>query len=490
LPYCDPHRLVILERTDSGQTGHAFSARLLYAVRGLATSLEQIAGFQYESFNLAGGGEPDRLQGMLVTANLFATIGIEAQIGRTFQRGDELSDAPRVVVLSYGLWARKFASDPKMIGRTLRFGREQYRVVGVMPPSFHFDRGEGLPEPGFDFSPHTELWAPLQLPATDGRNYLITIARLRAGTGLRQAQAEMGIVTRRVEREMSDAPPALSLSLTRLDDLAVRDVSPPLLLLFGAVGLLLSLACANVANLMLLRAASRRMEFAIRASLGAGRWRLARQWMTECSLYALGGGGLGLLLAVAILRVTLRAYPGVLLRAHNTRLHWPVALFCLLLSLAAGIGFGLALLRATLRAQASAAVRQGRSGPGREGRALRQWLVGAEVALAFVLLAGAGLLVRSFLNLLAVDPGFHPDRVLTTQIDLPPAKYPDGAKMIAFFRSVVGQLRQQPQVDAAGLITILPMGGLDRDGPGFVISGRSGPDSAIPPAITMPLVSP
>ncbi len=489
LPYRDPGRLAMLTRTDRDQTGGAFSEWLLHAVRGRATSLEQIAGFQYESFNLAGGGEPERLQGMVVTANLFAALGVDAQFGRTFREGEDQPGSPHVAVLSHGLWARKFGSDPKMIGQTLRLGGEEYRVIGVMPESFRFDRGEGLPEPGFDFSSRTELWTPLRWPATNRNNYLIAIARLRQGIGLRQAQAEMDIVSYRVETEMSQAPRGVTLSLARLEDLVVRDVRSSLLVLLCAVGLLLLIACANVANLLLLRAALRKAEFSIRASLGAGQWRLARQWMTECLVYAFSGGAIGLLLADAILSALLRAYPESLLRTETIGIHWPAAVFCFLLCVVTGIGLGFAPLGTTLRSSLNTTVKQGRGGCGREGRALRQWLIGTEVALSFVLLAGAGLLFRSFLNLLAIDPGFDPDRVLTTQIDLPPAEYTDGPKMIAFFRRVLSQLENQPQVDAAGAVTILPMGGLDRDGPGFTILGRSGDNKQIPPELTMPLVS-
>jgi putative ABC transport system permease protein len=490
LPYRAPAGLVLVARTDRDQTGHAFSMALLDAVRQRASAIQSLAGFQYESFNLTHAAEPERLSGMVVTANLFSTLGVEAQLGRTFVLGEDQPGRPRLVILSHGLWTRRFASDPQIVGRSLLLNGQNYRVVGVMPASFRFDRGEGLPG-GFDFSPEVELWAPLQIPASDRGNYLLAVARMRSGLTLSLAQAQMNIVAQQLERERADSPRGLALSLAPLDAEAVQQVRSPLLILLGAVGLLLLIACANVANLLLSQAAARKAEFSIRASLGAGRFRLARQLITEYSLYALVAGVVGLTAAIWALKLCLRAYPAGLVRADNVGITWHAAIFCFVLSLCIGAVFGLLPLRTTLRVDLNTALKQGRSsGGGREGRVVRQWLVGVEVALAFVLLAGAGLLVRSFVNLLSIDPGFQPGRVLTAQIDLPEAKYPNGPAMVTFFRHVLDDLKARPEVEAAGLVTILPLGGLDRDGPGFNIVGRPRSEGFdIPPSVTMPLVS-
>jgi predicted permease len=489
LPYRDPARLVLVSRSDRNQTGHAFSMALLHAVRERASAIQSLAGFQYASFNLTNADEPERVQGMVVTANLFSTLGVEAQLGRAFAPGEDEPGQPHVVVLGHRLWTRRFASDPGMVGRFVELSGESYRVIGVMPASFRFDRGEGLPS-GFDFSPDTELWVPLQIPRTDRGNYLIAIAGVGSGLSLSQAQVQMDVVAGQLERERSDSPRGLVLSLTRLADEAVQEVRAPLLILLGAVGLLLLTACANVANLLLSRAAARTAEFSIRASLGAGRIWLARQLVTEYSVYALAAGAIGLVSATWALNLCLRSYPVGLLRINHVGINWPAAIYCCLLSICSGVVFGLVPLFNTLRMDLNSGLKQGRSGGGgREGWAARQWLVGAEVALAFVLLVGAGLLVRSFLNLLAVDPGFEPGRVTTAQIDLPETKYRDGPSMVTFFRSVLHGLRARPEVEAAGAVTILPLGGLDRDGPGFNIVGRSGSAGfEIPPSVTMPLV--
>lgn len=490
LPYREPARLVLVARTDHDQTGHAFSMALLHSVRERAPALQSLAGFQYESFNWTHAGAPERVSGMVVTANLFSTLGVEAQLGRAFVFGEDESGRPRVVVLSHDLWTRRFASDPKIVGRSVVLNGQSYSVVGVMPASFLFDRGEGLPG-GFDFSPEVELWVPFQIPATDRANYLLTVARIRSGLTFSQAQAQMEIVARQIERERVGSPRGLALSLARLDTEAVQQVRSPLLILLGAVGLLLLIACANVANLLLSRATARKAEFSIRASLGAGRFRLGRQLITESSVYALAAGVIGLIVASWALNICLRGYPAGMLRVDKVTITWQAAIFCCLLSLGTGVVFGLVPLLTTFRMDLNTAIKQGRSsGGGREGRIVRQWLVAAEVALAFVLLVGAGLLARSFLNLLAIDPGFQPGRVLTAQIDLPETRYPDGPTMVTFFRRVLGDLRARPEVEAAGVVTILPLGGLDRDGPGFKILGRSGSVGFdIPPSVTMPLIS-
>jgi putative ABC transport system permease protein len=490
LPYREPARLVLVARSDRDQTGHAFSMALLNAVRERASAIQSLAGFQYESFNLTNAAEPERLSGMVVTSNLFSTLGVEAQLGRTFVAGEEQPGQPRLAILSHGLWARRFASDPQIVGRSVLLDGHNHTVVGVMPASFRFDRGEGLPG-GFDFSPEVELWAPLQIPASDRSNYLIAIARMRSGLTLSAAQAQMDIVAQQLNRDRADSPRGLALSLARLDVEAVQQVRAPLLILLSAVCLLLLIACANVANLLLCQAATRKSEFSIRASLGAGSQRLARQLITEYSAYALVAGVIGLAVATWALNICLRGYPAGLLRVDKASINWRAAILCFLLSLSAGVVFGLVPLFTTSRVDLNTALKQGRSsGGGREGRAIRQWLVGVEVALAFVLLAGAGLLVRSFVNLLSIDPGFQPGRVLTAQIDLPEAKYPNGPAMVTFFRHVLKDLRGRPEIDAAGLVTILPLGGLDRDGPGFNIVGRSGSAGFdIPPSVIMPLIS-
>jgi putative ABC transport system permease protein len=490
LPYRAPTELVLLARTDRDQTGHAFSMALLDAVRQRASAIQSLAGFQYESFNLTHAGEPERLSGMVVTANLFSTLGVAAQLGRTFDLGEDQPGRPRIVILSHGLWTRRFVSDLRIVGRSLLLNGQSYRVVGVMPASFRFDRGEGLPG-GFDFSPEVELWAPLQIPPSDRGNYLLAVARMRSGLTLSLAQAQMNIVAQQIERARADSPRGLALSLARLDAETVQQVRSPLLILLGAVGLLLLIACANVANLLLSQVATRKAEFSIRASLGAGRFRLARQLIAEYSVYALGAGAVGLAAAAWTLKLCFRGYPAGLLRADDTSINWHAAIFCFVLSLCIGAVLGLLPLATMRRVDLNTALKQGRSsGGGREGRVIRQGLVGVEVTLAFVLLAGAGLLVRSFVNLLSIDPGFQPGRVLTAQIDLPEAKYPDGPAMVTFFRQVLGDLRSRPEVEAAALVTILPLCGLDRDGPGFNIVGRPGSAGFdIPPSVTMPLVS-
>jgi putative ABC transport system permease protein len=407
--------------------------------------------------NLTGVGEPVRLQGARVTGRLFATLEVPALLGRTIQPGEDSAGRNHVVVLSYGLWQRLFGGERSVVGRTLSLNGESYEVIGVMPPEFRdfFNRS-------------VEIWTPLVFTPdqfVDGNRtteFLNLTARIKDGVPAAQAGSEMKALAEQLKRQYPDNyPPDWSLIVTPLSQQATGNIRPALLVLLGAVGFVLLIACANVANLLLARAAVRNKEIAVRTALGATRERLIRQLLTESVLLALGGGALGLGLAFWGLRAVLAVNAANLPRADEIGIDLPVAGFTLVVSLVTGLLFGLAPALQLSRVDLHGALKEGGRGAAgdRGGQAVRRSLVVAEVALALTLLTGAGLLVKSFARLQGVDPGFAADHLLTFNLALPAAKYPADTQQIAFFDQVLPALATIPGVRAVGATSTLPFGG-------------------------------
>jgi putative ABC transport system permease protein len=394
-------------------------------------------------------------------------------------KGDE---PVRIAVLSHGLWQRRYGRSSEVIGRILRLNGNDYSVIGVMPPDFKWFIKEfsttGKP---------AELWVPLALPErlrdrNESGRWLQGVARLAPGVSGEKAQAEMDTITARLEVQHASFNKGWGATLVPLRDQLAGEVKPALLVLLGAVGFVLLIACVNVANLLLARAAGRHKEIAIRSAIGAGRRRIVRQLLTESLLLALLGGGLGLLLSRWCVETLVALSPANLIGAGEVGVDLPVLIFTLIISLLTGIVFGLAPALEASRVDLGESLKEtsrGNAGSSR-GRRLRDALVVAEVGLALVLLVGAGLMVRSFQRLQAVDPGFEASNLLTLRVLLPSATYSEDAKVIAFFRQAVANFRTLPGVRSASAVSALPFADIGSS-TGFTIAGRPAP----PPGATL-----
>jgi putative ABC transport system permease protein len=459
LRYREPERLVEITSAfpNLGFDEFWISAPEYLELREWATSYEEVGAYVTTTENVAGGDEPLRATTAYLTASLFRALGVPAARGRAFTDEEDGPGADPVVVLSDALWRRAFGADPELLGETIEVDGERRTVVGVMPPGFDVaDAG-------------VEVWLPLALDPADpggrGSHYLTLIGRLAPGVSEAAARHELAALIERWEREFPDShrpnPEGHPFGLEALKEDLIGEARPAMLLLFGAVGLVLLIACVNVANLLLARAEGRQREIAVRTALGAGRGRLARQFLTESLLLALTGGALGLGLAVAGVRALLAAFPGAVPRAAEIGVDLRVLAFTFAASIAAGLLFGVApALAGPLggrgRAFATALKAGGRTSAGRGRLLFRALLVGAEVAAATVAVLCAGLLMRSFGELLAVDPGFEPRGVLTLQLELPASAYPEPRQVTAFYDRLLGEVERLPGVESAAAMTGLP----------------------------------
>ncbi|HEV7890005.1 MAG TPA: ABC transporter permease [Pyrinomonadaceae bacterium] len=474
LAYKDPQQLVLLQHNYKKLDLKATVAAAGYAYyRDNAKSFSEVAAFNGFSANLTGEGEPERLAGMYVTANIFPALGAQAAQGRTLLAEENETGRNKVVVLSDGFWRRRFAGLP-VVGKNVTLNGEPYTVVGVMPPTFNLGSEFG----GGGQTP--DLWAPMtfrpeQLAAATGwgSEYLNVVARMKPGVSIEQAQAEMDTIAAIVGKEFLEMDEgSWGLLLTPLDEFVVGRIRTALWILLGAVLFVLLIACANVANLMLARSAVRQKEIAVRAALGASRWRVVRQLLTESVLLSLVGGGLGLLIAMWGVDLLLKLNGTRIPRAAEIGLDSRVMLFTLGVSVLTGIVFGLAPAFQTSDVNLHDTLKEGgRSGKTAVRRGVRNALVIAEMSFAVILLVGAGLLVRSFVELQQVSPGFEPRGVLAMTITLPANKYADQQQRALFDRQVLEQVRGLPGVKNAATVTTLPMSGWNQSG-SFDIDGK------------------
>jgi putative ABC transport system permease protein len=459
LPYPESDRIVsVWQRDRDGKEDNTGYATFL-DVQRMATSFSGIAVSGSWQPTLQGRGEPERLNGQRVTGDFLRVYGISPLLGRDFTAAEQVRPQHRVVLLSYALWRRRFSADSGIVGHPVTFDGFSYQVVGVMPKGFEDA-----------FSPGTELWAPLAysvaLPyACRTCHHLREIARLKPGVSEATAKRELDLISARLLAQYPTEYQAAGTFVIPLQTLVTRAIRPALLALLGAVGLLLLIACANVSALLLGRALQRETEFAIRGALGAGRWRVARQLLGESTLLAALGGGLGVLLAWAGMRGLASLGHAALPRWHAVHIDLPVLGFSALLSLVTGVLFGLVPALAATRPDLFTALRPGGKTT-RQGRHIaRALLVGGEVAMAAMLLAGAGLLLRSLDKLLAVDPGFDASRLLTMEVQTTGARYNDNAPTWEFFTRALTAVKAVPGVEQAGWISQLPLGGnVDRYG--------------------------
>jgi putative ABC transport system permease protein len=457
LPFREAERLMMLGTVDSrkGDGLSSVSYPNFVDLRAQSGSFERLAVFRDRSFTLTGSGEPARLKGVVASADLFALLGVSPSLGRSF-RPEEDNAGASVVILSHGLWRRRFNSDPQVIGRNITLDDRSLTVVGVAPAGFQFPIAA---EPA-------DLWTTIAHDATGndpmtaqrGLAYLSVIGRLKPGVSGAQAQAEMDGIARSLERQYPDDNAHHGARLAPALEQIVGDVRRPLLILFGAVGCVLLIACANVANLLLARATARRREIALRAALGASRGRVIRQLLTESVLLALAGSVCGWLLAWSCMESLLSLSPENIPRLQDIRLDGRVFGFTLLVSLLTGAVFGLAPALQAAKTELTETLKEGgRSGEGARGARLRGALIIAEVAVALVLMAGAGLLLNSFWRLLQVNPGFDPRQTLTFRLSLPASKY-SGSQAVAFFERLQARLQNLPGVRGASVTFALPFG--------------------------------
>jgi len=468
LPFADPDRLVwVFGNVRNASNRASVSPVDFLDYRQQNTTFEEFAA-QFSvpiHLNLTGTGEPERLTGSAVTGNYFQALGAKPALGRTFQLENENPGHEQVAVLSYGLWQKRFAGDPNIVNKTVMLDGNKVEVMGVMPQDFNLPQAAELWIPiNFDFSPEMK-----QRKA----HFMRPIGKLKPGVTLAQAQADTDAIARRLEEQFPDSNAGWNLRLVSLREQLVGNTRPTLLLLFGAIGFVLLIACANVANLLLVRTATREREIALRTALGAGRFRIVRQMITESVLLSLVGGILGALLAIwgVDLLVTLSA--GSIPATAQVRIDTTVLLFTFLVSVVTGILFGLAPALRTMKLNLSESLKEGgRSGSeGGQRNRTRSVLVVAESAIAVVLLIGAGLLIRSLIQLQNINPGFDAHNVLTMRVDLARQKYPTPDKAANFFTQLESRVRSLPGVENVGFVTELPLSGQPNDMP-FAVEGR------------------
>ncbi|MBV8858091.1 MAG: ABC transporter permease [Acidobacteria bacterium] len=456
LPYAEPDRLVLLwgDARAQGNRRDQVSATDVDDWQRQNSVFEEVSTFGDWSATFLGGGEPERVAGTQVGDGFFRVMRGTPLLGRTFLPEEQEDGKDNVIVLGQGLWQRRFGGDPNVVGQAVSLGGKPYTVVGVMPEDFR-------PLPRSLNDPPGQFYRPVAEPHDEierGSRHLRAIGRLKPGVTLEQAQAEMSVIASRLEHEHPEYNTDYGVHLVTLPEDTVGGLRTALLALFGAVVFVLLIACANVGNLLLARSSARQREFALRAALGAGRGRLVRQLLTESVLLALAGGAAGLLLALWGIGLVESLGSRVSPLLAGVRVDYGVLAFTGGVSVLAGLAFGLAPalqvsgpdLNETLKAG-------GRSESGGRGGRLRSALVVAEMALALVLLAGAGLLVKSVVRLRAVDAGFDTSHLLTMNLALPASRYPDGAAQAAFFERLARQVESLPGVEGAAFTSVLPL---------------------------------
>jgi predicted permease len=423
---------------------------------------QAVAAFQNDSFNLTGTDVPSFLDGFRVSAEFFPALGISPALGRGFTAEEDRPGHEYEVVLSDRMWREYFGANRAILGKAVRLNGYAYTVVGVMPAGFVFPRAEELPS-SFNFPREAQLWVPLAIPEApkNGPSELAVIARVKPGLTIQQAQAGMDLVTKHAEAKDPQWKGWFNSRVVPLTRQVVGDTERPLQLILAAVGIVLLIACSNIANLLLTRSFGRRREFTLRTALGAGRARLIRQLLTESLLIAVSAGAISILLANAGIYFVKTFGPADLPRLREVTLDLPVFAFALCVSLATGILFGLAPAIGATRENLADSLKEGsqRSGLSPTSPRLRNALLVSQVALALVLVISAGLLTRTFFHLLGANGGFNPDRVLTFQLPLPALKYVDQDHIVVFYQNALGRLRSVPGVQSAGIGETVPMGG-------------------------------
>jgi putative ABC transport system permease protein len=499
LPFREPDRLTLLWQTDP----RAASAQLPFSfpnftdVKQQSQSLEAVAAWTAYSdtrFNLVGSGEPEQLQAARVSQDFFPTLGVEPVLGRNFVEEEDRENGPRAVILGNELWQRRFGGDPHVLGNALNFDGNSYTVIGIMPPGFAFPK---FPKPA-------EVWVALSRDPDPtmarkyarGANYLGVLARLKDGVSVPQVQSEIDTIASRLREQYPHENAQKGFVAIPLQQQASRDLRPALLVLLGAVGFVLLISCANVASLLLVRATARRREIAVRLALGSSRARIIRQLLTESLLLSVMGGAVGLLLAlwgVDLLRSVPYNAPSFLapyrVAPEEIGLSGAVLGFTLFITLMTGVAFGLVPALQASKPDVNEALKDSSTTAQSFRMRFRGALVIAEIAISLVLLTGAGLMVKSFLRLLDVDPGFQPENVLTAEINLSKSEYASDQRIAGFYQQVIERIAAIPGVRSAGAASMLPLSGADQ-GSDFFIEGQPPPDPGQKNEINYQCVSP
>ena len=467
LPYAEAERLVMvwMDNRQMGMNEDIHSWPNLNDYREQNRVFEALAAYRGASANLTGEGEPERILGAAASANFFEVMRVAPVAGRVFTAEEDRQGSDRVILISHGLWRRRFGADPQLVGRDISLNGVNRTVIGIMPPDFRFPSREA------------EFWMPLAAPPQFTANretyWLTVIGRLRPDATLEQARAEMEGIARRLEEQYPATNRGMGVNLVSLREQTIGRVRPALLVLLGAVGFVLLIACANVANLLLARAGAREREFAVRAAIGAGRLRIIRQLLVESALLALVGGALGVLLAVWGLDALKLVAPADMPRLDQVGVDARALAFTLGVASLTALLFGLAPALQAANANLSDTLKEGGKGAMRSvrSRRLRRALVVSEIALALVLLIGAGLLLKSFARLQATDLGFRTEGLLTARLQLPASKYARDDQRAAFFNQLLERLGSVPGVEAAGTTTSVFLSSLPNSAY-FNIEGR------------------
>lgn len=457
LPYRSPDRLYhLFEGTPQKQFAQREFSYPDYQDYQQNQVLEGVAAYAGGGGIMTGRGEPERVFAPSASANFFSVLGVDPFIGRTFLPHEDKPGSQRVVVLTYGMWQRRFGGDQGILGQALTINGDSYTIVGVLPASFQFALR------------NADLWRPYQpTEAQLTRRFMHgsnLIGRLKDGVSPSQAQSELSVIAGRIEREHNQSHAGTVLKFVPLQETVVGQVKPILMVLLAAVGLVLLIACANVASLLLTRSLARQKEVAIRAALGASRWRVMRQLLTESLLLSLAGGAAGLLIAYWGVGALVAALPDNQLNAlpflKTLHIDTSILLFSFALSLLTGIVFGLAPALQSTKLDLNEVLKEGgRNTAGGSGQRLRSALVMTEIALAVVLLVGAGLMMKSLLRLLESNIGFNPENVLTMTVALPAAKYSEASRQVSYYDELHERVLGLPGVSGAGTVNILPLQG-------------------------------
>ena len=484
LPYAEPERLVAIweSNTQRPDSRNSIAYPNFFDWRAQSQSFERMASYHTNNMALTGVTTPVNLRGAVVSPDLFAVLGVKPRLGRWFVPEEE-KPGIRAAIINHSLWQRQFGGDPNIIGRALTLDGKPFNVVGVMPAGFQFPIEAETVEIWVTSSIDGEKTDPKEQAQNEqrGSHFLQAVGRLKPNIKIEQAQAEMSLIAGKLEQQYPDTNTRHGSRLIPFHDDLVRDYSEALWLILGAVGCVLLIACANVANLLLARATARYKEIAVRAALGADRWRVIRQLLTESLLLSLGGGLLGLLLAWWGTEALIRLIPEDVPRLAEIDLDRWVFGFTLLISVVTGVVFGLAPALQASKIELTEAMKEGSRGAGSgAGRArLRNALVVVEIAIALVVLIGAGLLLQTFHKLQQVDLGFDTSHTLTASVELPDARYPKPEQATAFYQTLLERVKDLPGVENASAITPLPLGGST-----FVISfeveGRNIPKGQLP----------
>ena len=452
LPFKEPDRLVSIweNNPQKGEYRSPTGPANYLDWKSQSGVFEEMAAYMTWTYNLTGVDDPERIESAVVSGSFFQALGVEAASGRVLLPDDDRPGSDNVVVLSHGLWQRRFGGDQNIIGQKITLNRNSFIVVGVMNADFRFPHKE------------VELWVPFGFAPKQYEDrvskFISVVARLKPSVELEQAKAEMATIAARLEQQYPEANTGWSVGVVSLQEDEVRAVKSPLLILLGAVGFVLLIACVNVANLLLVRVAKKQKELAIRAALGAGRLRLLSQLLSESLVLALLGGMFGMLLALWGVEILPMLAPGDIPRLDRVAMDMRIFGFTLGVSFVTALIFGLAPALSASKPDIQTMLKEESAGSTRgSGIRPRNLLIVAEVAIALVLLVGAGLMMKSFLRLQAVDPGFNSANVLTMRVWLPASKYATNQQQIAFFQQVVDRIEAVPGVESVGAIQDLPL---------------------------------